>query len=507
MLCVKNIFPYSPAGAESAKILALPVKKALILFKDFNNLRNSALKPTGDFVKTFFRASLLFFLCLAGCAGKGTGILVQFDSTKPLDHNQLERHCDLEDSSACFLLGKKPSEPLARVPVMQGVAPAGRAIFAILLRPEQKLTWYLREKGSLKLEPLPTYQNISRPHSAFRVEQVQASGLAAGKTYELLGVSPLGQLVDQRSFQTLSPTGSLRFALISGTDDHAAQADLWADLYEQKPELILSLGNNVYANSRGAMDLGESASAEQLWERYSETRARLPIFMQERLIPFLVTWNEQDYGMEDGDKTYALADSSRITLEAFFPQLIDAKTVIEGPGVSRGLKIAGQSFLLFDNRSFRTPAKADEPAYFGRIQEDWALSQIGNHGGGPMWLMSGEKWFGKKSESFEKARPGPFVNFLAKLAQLKKKKPYPIVFASGAQSRTEIRKIPSFSTFELSSGFQSPAVAIKEKDSQSLAAVGGGYMILEAKGGTVKAQIRGATGILAEKSIELKAKR
>lgn len=449
---------------------------------------------------------LISLLSIVSCAGKGTGILVQFDSTKPFDKTQLERHCDMEDSSACFLLGKPP-ERLARVPIMQGVAPSGRAIFAALLRPEQKLTWYMREAGALKLDPVRPYKTHTRPHSPMRVEQLVASELESEKTYELLAVNPLGQLVDQRTFHTLSPKEKIRFALISGTDDHAGQADLWADLYAQNPEFILSLGNNVYGNSRGSIDLGESASAEQLWNRNAETRASLPLFTQERLIPFLVTWNDHDYGMEDGDKTYAQADQSRLTLEAFFPLLIDTKTVIEGPGISRGLKIAGQSFLLLDNRSFRTPPRADEPAYFGRLQEDWALSQIGNHGGGPMWLMSGEKWFGKNSESFEKARPGPFVNFLAKLAQLKKKKPYPIVFASGAQSRTEIRKIPSFRTYEFSSGFQSPAVAIKEKDSRSLVAVGGGYMIIEAKGGEVKTQIRGSTGQLAEKTIELKANR
>jgi hypothetical protein len=363
----------------------------------------------------------------------------------------------------------------------------------------------MREAGALKLDPLRIYKTHSRPHSALRVEQIQASELAPEKTYELLAVNPLGQLVDHRIFQTLSASDKIRFALISGTDDHAAQADLWADLYEQKPDLILSLGNNVYSNSRGAIDLGESATAEQLWDRHAETRTRLPVFQRERLTPFMVTWNDHDYGMEEGDKTYRHADPSRLTLEAFFPLLIDAKTVIDGPGVSRGLKVAGQSFLLFDNRSFRTPAKADEPAYFGRIQEDWALSQLA--GGGMVWLMSGEKWFGKKAGSFESSRPGPFVNFLAKIAQLKKKKAPSILFASGAQSRTEIRKIPSFNTFELSSGFQSPAVAIKEKDPQSLAAVGGGYMIVEAKGGKLKAQIRGSTGILAEKPIELKAKR
>jgi hypothetical protein len=185
---------------------------------------------------------------------------------------------------------------------------------------------------------------------------------------------------------------------------------------------------------------------------------------------------------------------------------VDAKTVLEGPGVSHGLKIAGQTLLLLDNRSFRTPPRAEEPAYFGRIQEDWALS-LASGQSGTVWLLSGEKWFGKKSDSFEKSRPGSFVNFLAKLSQARKKSKSALVFASGAQSRTEIRKIPSFSTYEFSSGFQSPAVAIKKQDRQSIAAMGGGYMILEIRGAEIKAQIRGSTGTLAEKTIRLKSKR
>lgn len=447
--------------------------------------------------KTLQKTYLLLSLIVFSCAGHGSGILVQFDSSKPFDQSQLERHCDMEDSAACLLMGK--AVPLNRVPIIQGVAPEGRAVFAVLLPKGQKTSWYFREAGTLKLNPLQVYQTHSRPHSPMQVEHIQAKDLKAGQAYELIGVNSLGQLLDRRHFHIRSTKDKFRFALISSTDDHSSQPGLWADLAQQKPQLIFGLGNNVYVNSRGSALLAVAASPSQVWDRHVETRSRLPLFQQEFLIPVLVTWNDRDFGMIHGDSSYEFTDESRLTMEAFFPYIADARSVIEGPGLSRGLKVAGQTFLLLDNRSFRSVPRTEEPSYLGRIQEDWAVSHA-RSSDGPVWLMSGEKWFGKRTDSFESARPGSFVRFLAKLAQVLKKKKgaaAKTLFAGGAQSQTEIRRVSSFSTYELNTGFQTP-VGRASSARGIPASANGGYLMVELKGAEIKAEIRGPEGPLAE---------
>jgi hypothetical protein len=443
-----------------------------------------------------------FFLCcllLTACAGQGSGILAQFNSAKPLDPGELDRHCDMEDAAACLLAGKPVKEELARVPLVQGLAPANKAVFAALLTREQKLNWFLRESGCLKLSPLPVHRSIERPFSPYRVEQILATQLEPGKTYELLAANAMGQLVDRRVFSPLPgpDPAPLRFALLSGTDDHSPQAGLWRDLASRQPEIVFSLGNNVFATSRGGEILGKSVGPEILWSRYVETRWKLPVFKYERLIPFAAIWNDRDFGMNGGDKSYAHIDDAREVMDAFFPSFADAKTVMEGPGVSLALKIAGETFLLFDDRSFR----GREEGLFGRIQEDWALTALSNRAG-PVWLMNGESW--------EKLGKRSFLPKLARTLKRNRRAPTFLAFGAGSPGDTVIRAIPLYSSYEFASGFHRPQGESPRKKGD-LARENGGYLLLEAglpekKSFSVKATARSDSGVLFEKTVKLKSR-
>jgi hypothetical protein len=382
---------------------------------------------------------------------------------------------------------------------VQGPAPANKAIFSALLTQEQKLNWFVRESGSLKLSQLPIHQSIARPFSPYRVEQFLATKLEPGKTYELIATNPMGQLVDHRIFLPLPgpDPAPLRFALLSGTDDHSPQAGLWSDLTSQRPRIIFSLGDNVFATSRGSEILGKSVGPEVLWNRYVETRWKLPVFKNERLIPFAATWDDRDFGMNNGDKSYPHIDEAREVMDAFFPSFADAKTVIEGPGVSLALKIAGETFLLFDDRSFR----GREEGPFGRIQEDWALTALSNQTG-PVWLMNGESWTKLKKSSF-----------LLKTTRALKKNRHSstfLAFGAGSPGDTVVRVVRPYSSYEFASGFHQPQGESPRKKGE-LARENGGYLLLETglpekKNFSIKAIGRSSGRTLFEKTVKLKSR-
>src|SRR3954469_2087510 len=109
-------------------------------------------------------------------------------------------------------------------------------------------------------------------------------------------------LLDFRHPQTLqTQNGKLRFAIISCMNDHITdpQETMWQGVVAHKPDVMFWIGDEVYADilAMGKKD----ANPQQLWERYVETRHRLPIFYTAELIPTFTIWDDHDTGKGDAD--------------------------------------------------------------------------------------------------------------------------------------------------------------------------------------------------------------
>jgi hypothetical protein len=134
--------------------------------------------------------------------------------------------------------------------------------------------------------------------------------------------------------------------------------------------------------------------------------------------------------------------------------------------------MAGQRFLLIDNRYFRSvdkilpeiqknneaqvlPVKAvgqDYETHFGKEGEDFLFKYL-NSDKTPTWLVSGDQFFGAYHtfESYEGNHPDSFRNFLKQLKKAKSK----VVFVSGDRHLSELMEIGKeeigYSTFEVTS--------------------------------------------------------
>jgi alkaline phosphatase D len=428
--------------------------------------------------KLTFSCLVLATVHLFSCATTTQGFLVQFDEQKAIDENSLERQCDMEDSGSCFLLRKHEAVAHGAIPMARGLAPGEKSILAALVDKNFQGNWFLFDRENKSLKKLAISKSVSRDHSNFRIDHIFIPSIPVGKTWEVFVTDSLGHLLDHREIHSLAPKISpAKFAVVSCSDDRyqTEQLEMWKDLQEQNPEVIFAIGDNVYADWRNGQSLGKSVAPDILWDRYVETRSSLQIFREKKLIPFFAVWDDHDFGMNDGNYSYPHINPSRETMEAFFPYIADAKSILEGPGVAKAIKFSNHLFILFDDRSFRSPNEKPaicykknhdlckrydnqttnpDSSHFGRVQEDWALGLIANHDGAT-WLVSGDQWFGSYHpfESFEGNHPINFKSFLRKLEQAfrtarKQKKRSYAIFVSGDRHLNETMKVKPFANYQ-----------------------------------------------------------
>jgi len=361
----------------------------------------------------------------------------------------LTQECERGVTGACALIGRS-TQVEKPVPIMQSVTGPQQTRFVIQI-PRDDWRFYIREDKTLIHLPA---QVAVHPGSKHREALLEAFGLQTGKSYELIVLNEDGDLADRRSFQTLDLSKRrARIAVASCMDDRyqTEQALMWKQLVAQRPDAIFLIGDNVYVD-RGR--LTPNVDPEFIWRRYAETRGSLSLFVANPLIPVMAVWDDHDFGKNDGDRTWRFKKEAEAVFYNFFAQLNPMGEFERGPGVSSWWTAFGVHFAFLDDRSFRSPNRADleDQTHFGVEQEQW-LSEKLKVAKRPVFLISGDQFFGgyHAFESFEGSHP---KRFAAQLEEWKKVKT-PLVFLSGDRHLSEILKVPAerlgYPTFELTS--------------------------------------------------------
>jgi len=392
---------------------------------------------------------LTFAVLMSACVTGGKRLAeLELAATNPIE---LEKLCAEGLTGACALQGK--SVVLDKeLSIMQGVSSATQSRFAVIAPKKEKLIYYARTAKTLK--KLDS-ERIERKFSPNVVDQVEAFGLDVRETYELIAINAHGMLSDRRQFRPLDTSKKRpKIIVISCMDDKlkVEQALMWKQLLSEQPDVILMIGDNVYADRKASG--WAPATAEQLWDRYIDTRMTLDFFKSPVLYPVFATWDDHDFGRNDSDRTYALKDESARVFHTFFPQARPAPGFERGPGVASKWTAYGLQFLLLDDRTFRSPNRVDLPdqTHFGIEQENWIAAELAA-AKGPVALVNGNQFFGgyHSFESFEGSHP---KNFATQLARWKKAK-IPMLFISGDRHLSEIIQVPKQAvgqaTFELTS--------------------------------------------------------
>jgi alkaline phosphatase D len=123
-----------------------------------------------------------------------------------------------------------------------------------------------------------------------------------------------------------------------------------------KPELLLLIGDNIYAD----LERGRKVTPAVIQEKY-DTLARLPGFQRlKATCPILATWDDHDFGKNDAGAEWALKDESqKLFLDFWGVPAGDPRRAQKGVYSSTVIGPAGKrvQIILLDTRYHRSPLK------------------------------------------------------------------------------------------------------------------------------------------------------
>lgn len=382
--------------------------------------------------------------------------------------------------TSCLSSPKVPAVYQQGLSVLQGVTDASSARINIVFMNKEPLSYVVTDSTGSLVSSV-TANTISRAGSDWSVLHLHVQNLKLSETYKLELISRKKLLIDTRTFNTLDVTKpSLRFAVTSCSDDGWVKADqklMWSELRAKQPDLLFLIGDNVYGDWRAGKRLGD-VDGNTLWERYVEMRNTLQIYKSPKLVSTIATWDDHDYGMNDGDRTNPHREDALTVFKSFFGQTESSDIFRTGPGTASSLMLAGQKMILLDGRSFRSPnspspickkmpdnklcqpkrvrnpENAQNETQLGTEQMSWLKKELAaTKTQTPIWLLKGDQYWGAYHpfESFEGNHGHDFKRFLSELNKTRKK----FLFVSGDRHMSEIMKIErgvlGYETYEITS--------------------------------------------------------
>lgn len=382
--------------------------------------------------------------------------------------------------SACLSSPKIPQVYENGLSVLQGVTDTTSTRINVVFSNKEPLSYVVTDSVG-NLVNTVSAQTARRAGSDWSVLQLHIKNLKLSETYRLELISSKKVLIDARTFRTLDTSKqNLRFAVTSCSDDGWVKADqkrLWTELKAQQPDLLFLIGDNVYGDWRAGKRLGD-VDGNTLWERYVEMRNTLQIYKSPELVSTIATWDDHDYGMNDGDRTNPHRADALTVFKTFFDQA-DASDLFQvGPGTASSLTVAGQKMILLDGRYFRTPnspspickkmpdnklcqpkrvrtpeSKQNE-TQLGAEQVAWLKKELSAVSSTtPVWLFKGDQFWGAYHpfESYEGNHGHDFKRFLSEIRKSKRK----VLFVSGDRHMSEVMKIDKavlgYPTYEITS--------------------------------------------------------
>lgn len=311
------------------------------------------------------------------------------------------------------------------------------------------------------------YETLRQEPLHWKIDKLYISGLSPKQLYKLEVVDVFrssSTVVDSRDFETLNTeSDSLKFAYASCmADDYRFNEvinPMWAQMQKQNPDLVILNGDLVYVDSFEFVER-QKATTLDIWFRFIDSLNRLPIYKWTKLKPILATWDDHDFGTNDGNRNFMGKQAAREIFLAFFGGRNIEKTYeLENDSVYFTFRGFKQKMLFLDDRYFREPNKEqsahDAYAHWGQKQHEWVIKNLNENDAQPVWLFNGNQFFSgvdlSYKESFQGNNPEHFKTFLEQLKTAKS----PVIFGSGDIHFSEIMQIPAdrfgYVSYELTS--------------------------------------------------------
>jgi len=180
------------------------------------------------------------------------------------------------------------------------------------------------------------------------------------------------------ALQSLELKDGFRIAFGS-CNKHDEPQPLWKDIASEKPDLWIWLGDIVYADTDDMDEMAAMYDLQKEQKDYTSFREEVP-----KLIGI---WDDHDYGVNDGDKTYSQKKASRdLALE--FLDVPRSAPVWSHEGLYQAYEMEYKGLtirvVLLDCRYFRDPIKRTKGVYekkegaelLGEVQWKWLEQEL-----------------------------------------------------------------------------------------------------------------------------------
>ena len=241
--------------------------------------------------------------------------------------------------------------------------------------------------------------------------------------------------------QSVLPKAENVFRLSFGScNNHLEPNALWDDIYNAKPQVFVWGGDIIYA---------DTDQVNKIESYYSEL-AQLPAYAKlASEVPISGTWDDHDYGLNDGGATFEIKDESKEALLRFL-KIPEDHPVRSHPGVYHKQQISYEShtmaILHLDTRYFRSeltegegdmrykPSVYGEGTMLGEAQWAWLSNEIKNSKDDFIVINSSIQVVSAE-HGFEKWNNLPHER--DRLLELIESSPVPIVILSGDRHISE----------------------------------------------------------------------
>ncbi len=128
-----------------------------------------------------------------------------------------------------------------------------------------------------------------------------------------------------------------------------SENQLWAEILNSDPDLLLLTGDNIY---------GDSDDMSVLRDKYDQQKSHPDYQKMLKNFPIIGTWDDHDYGLNDGGKEFSMKTESKKEFMRFFDLTMD-HPINDHEGVYHAYDIEELKIILLDTRYFRDPLIED----------------------------------------------------------------------------------------------------------------------------------------------------
>jgi alkaline phosphatase D len=192
--------------------------------------------------------------------------------------------------------------------------------------------------------------------------------------------------------------------------------DLWKDLIQQRPDLFIWGGDNVYANTTTAANILKSYQLQNDVDDYRFFKS---------ITPIIGTWDDHDYGNNDEDGHFSLKKiSQEYALNFLEEPLFSPRRFRQGIYTSYNFGVARKKIkiIVLDNRYFMNLEKT--APLLGHQQWEWLKREVATSDASLHLVVSGLSVLSPSNPSSEEWEDFPDERIKLKSIMESRKVPY-----------------------------------------------------------------------------------